>query len=373
MKIGTARVLAESKLERLTREGLETTLFWRRAGEVLRGVLPFDFFPCWFTVDPVNLLVTAHFNEGLEQSPPEIAQSWYAESDVNSPHELARSRKGATTLVGATKGDPHVSWRWRNLLAPNGYDDALDAVLRRGGTTWGAVNLLHTPDSPPFTRDDVEFLSRISPILARGTQYGLLTSQANNLAGPSGPAVVVAASDLSIVSATLNATAWLEDLPDIGPARPERLPLPLQVVVLRALRAPSRDTTVTVRSRSGRWLRIHGCVLTGERRDETAVIIEPASPPHTVSVLLQAYELTQRERQIVELVLRGRSTKQMAEELFISSYTVQDRLKSVFEKLGVRSRRELVALVHGVEYQPLIDANDTYARNGQPLLNSPGG
>jgi NarL family two-component system response regulator LiaR len=52
--------------------------------------------------------------------------------------------------------------------------------------------------------------------------------------------------------------------------------------------------------------------------------------------------LTQREMDILKLVTRGLSNKEIADELFLSMRTVQGHLGSIFSKLGVGSRTEAV-------------------------------
>jgi DNA-binding CsgD family transcriptional regulator len=51
--------------------------------------------------------------------------------------------------------------------------------------------------------------------------------------------------------------------------------------------------------------------------------------------------LTEGERRIAELVAAGTSNKETAAALFLSVHTVEDTLKRIYRKLGVRSRTEL--------------------------------
>ncbi len=57
--------------------------------------------------------------------------------------------------------------------------------------------------------------------------------------------------------------------------------------------------------------------------------------------------------------MRGQSTKEMAAALHVSPYTIQDHLKSIFEKTGVRSRNELVGQIFLEHYVTRWEDVDT--------------
>jgi DNA-binding CsgD family transcriptional regulator len=108
-----------------------------------------------------------------------------------------------------------------------------------------------------------------------------------------------------------------------------------------------------LRTASGRWLVLHASRLRGaDSEGQIAVIFEEARPTEIAPLIVDAYGLTKREGEITRLVLRGLSTAEVFRELHIAPNTVRDHYKSIFDKVGVRSRRELLGQVFTQQYQP---------------------
>jgi DNA-binding CsgD family transcriptional regulator len=115
-------------------------------------------------------------------------------------------------------------------------------------------------------------------------------------------------------------------------------------------RTPAR---LRLRDRRGRWLVLHASALAGPGTapgDAVAVVIEAAKSAEVAPIIIEAFGLTGREREVLSALARGCSTAEIAGELFLSPHTVRDYVKTVFEKVGVSSRGELVARLFGEHY-----------------------
>jgi DNA-binding NarL/FixJ family response regulator len=71
-----------------------------------------------------------------------------------------------------------------------------------------------------------------------------------------------------------------------------------------------------------------------------------------VLAVLGALRVGTGQPEVLSAVLRGRPTRQIATAMRISEHTVQDHLKAIFDKTGVRSRAELPARVFADHYLP---------------------
>jgi ATP/maltotriose-dependent transcriptional regulator MalT len=71
----------------------------------------------------------------------------------------------------------------------------------------------------------------------------------------------------------------------------------------------------------------------------------PAGQPFAVnSQKLEELEITPRELEILELIAKGLSNREIAEKLFVSENTVKTHSSRVFDKLGAKRRTQAVQL-----------------------------
>jgi DNA-binding CsgD family transcriptional regulator len=73
-------------------------------------------------------------------------------------------------------------------------------------------------------------------------------------------------------------------------------------------------------------------------------------PPGTfegpkMSSLCEHYQLSNREGEILNLLLKGKSNKEIEKDLFISPHTVRNHIYNIYQKLGIGNRLQLMSLV----------------------------
>jgi DNA-binding CsgD family transcriptional regulator len=322
--------------------------------------------------------VTSHYQPQFFELPPDWLAHEYFADDFHKLADVVRTERGFSTIHEATGGDPSRSPGWSRYVQPYGGDQELFVALRtRAGDAWGVLSLYRELGRPQFDVDEIGFLREVAPYLAEGAKRGLLVGEATDPEGPEGPRLVVLRENWSVESLTPGVERWLAELPDGDWERSGQLPPAVLAVAGRALRtaehaeAPGEVALARVLTRAGRWVVLHGAALVGDGRRRVAVIVEPAHPARISSPLMAAYGLTEREQDVTRQVLQGNSTAEIAERLTVSTQTVQQHLKSVFDKTGVRSRRELVGKVFFAHYEPRVQDNEERAVVGRPLRGRP--
>jgi DNA-binding CsgD family transcriptional regulator len=331
------------------------------ASSRLRRLVPFDA-AVWVSTDPATGLATAPtLADNIDTHNSDRCSSyWHREvlnEDVNLFRDLARAEVPAAALRSTT-GDPGRSARYRKFLRPVGVEDELRAVLRVDESPWATVTLMRNEGRPPFSRVETSLVASLSAPLGEVLRVRARPSgSTEGFTGKERPGLLLFDGDGVLESANEEARVWLAELPpDLG--RPSDLdlqvPLWISIAVFHAQGSEDATARARVRTRRGRWLVCHASSLrdaSGEPGN-TAVVIEPAKSSEMAPIIAQAYDLTEREQQVTSLIARGAGTAEIAEELFLSTHTIRDHVKTIFQKVGVTSRGELVARLFAEHYGP---------------------
>jgi DNA-binding CsgD family transcriptional regulator len=363
--IALTRERVRRDVEVLAHAGLDTTTFLDEVYESVQRAVP-SSAACMATLDPATQLTTGAFKfgglAGRSDTDAVFGLLEYGHVESTSYVELARAGVAAVGMHAATGGDARRSRRVRELVQSClGCTDELRVVATAGRQVWGGMAMFRDDRSAPYSEDDVRFLSSLSGFLARGLRVGLLSrlaAQPPVFAATGGPAVLVFEADGRLREASVGAQGRLADLV-------READTPGSSAVIASLLAAARRYTAgltdvlpstRVRRRSGAWAVLHASPLTTADGSTAKVVItiEAARPPDIVPLVVAAFGLTPRERDVTQLVLQGIETREIAVTLHMSPHTVQDHLKSIFHKTGVNARRELVARVFFDQYVPRI-------------------
>jgi DNA-binding CsgD family transcriptional regulator len=349
----TALARAVRRIEALADANLPAQCLIEGVADELSAAVPNDAIVL-AAVDPDTLL---SLGAGVVRGMPTdmCAPFWEYEFEVpdfNKFADVARAPRPVADLHEATGGRPERSARWREFRTFVDADAELRATFNAGGRSWGYLHINRAGVSHGFGEDEIDFVATIGSIVGRALRLSLISHPADN-AALRGPGMAIVDGRNRLVSATPEALAWLEELESMYriPDQTFDAELPSEIAVAaadaRARRAPTRSR---VRTRSGVWMLIHASCLHGTDAAEVAVVIEPAKASEVAPLIVDAYELTPRELDVTRGLARGLSTNEIASELHLSRYTIQDHLKAVYEKTGVSSRAELVAKMFADHY-----------------------
>ncbi|MCV2490636.1 helix-turn-helix transcriptional regulator [Geodermatophilus sp. YIM 151500] len=340
---------AVSEVERVCRTATDPTALHRSVTAAVAGAVPHDRW-CAMSFDPATALPTGGFHEeGLPPAllPRLLELEFGGGPDVGRLAELARAERSVVRLSEATGRAPQRSARFRDVLEPAGLPHEVRAVHRDGRTPWGALILLRGSDVADFTAAEAALVGSIGSHVAEALRRVQLLARAGE-GGDDGPGVVLLDVGARRVAVISGSPAALQRLGDVDDGTAEGLPHVVTSLVRTAAGGPGR-ARCRLRSRTGRWLTLHAERLSGST---VSLVVEPSRPADIAALLIDAYRLTERETEVVGLVVRGYSNAEIAGALWLSPHTVADHVKHVFEKTGVHSRVELTSRLFFDHYLP---------------------
>lgn len=339
---------ARVALDTLAGAGLGQIDYFFAALELIRRAVPYDAM-CMGSIDPATNFITDSAKVGLlDSGDREFLFHEYALEDVNQFNDLARRDMPTAVLLDATNGDPMRSSRFRNVVRPMlGFEHELRGVARVGGLMWGAYSIYRESGSPGFNQAEAEFMAQLEHAIALGLRASMIATVAHNgLGAETGPAVLIFDGQGVLQQATTTAEERVRDLGGELWGPPSTAVTTVVAVARGAGRHRYASARLRARGASGQWFTLHAAPFTtGADVTSIAVTIELASPPEVLPLIVAAHGLTDREGEVVMQMLRGESTHAIAQKLHLSPYTVQDHFKSIFDKVGVSSRRELASRV----------------------------
>ena len=319
------------------------TLRLRLLAEIGKAV-PFDAY-AWVLTDPVTSVGSAPLAAvPVLAELPRLIRLRYL-TPLNRWTTLVSPP--VARLAAATQGDLSRSRVWRELLGAHGVSDVASVVFRDAYGCWAFLELWRTAGRTFDDEDAAALQALVLPVttaLRRG-QAETFALPPDRQQLPSGPTVLLLSPDLEVVRQTPGSRERLRLLvprDDGGPP----VPAGAYNVAAQLLAAEEgvdlNPPTARVHLAGGTWVTLRAARMEEGPAGDIAVTIEASTTAERLVVFGRATGLTEREQELLGLLAAGRDTRDIAARMYLSAYTVQDHLKSVFTKTGTRSRLALL-------------------------------
>lgn len=332
---------ARATLETLVGEPLEAAEVSSAVEAALRGVVDFDGW-CLFGTDPRTGLRIMQLGGRGTDFTADLARNEALMTDVNRYGDLARRQIPGGWLSADHPGADR-SFRFHEVIRPSGFQSELRFLLRDRAGVWGGLALFSESKACPYGDDALGRLAAVADPLTRTMRMFPARDVPRRGPAPVTGVVAVCASP-GVVAVTEGARQWLDDLVPGG--EDQTTAENMTRVVLDAAYAVRRGdaarTAACLRTRGGHWLRVEALPLQLGQAD-VAVTFHEASVQQVARTMSDIWGLTDRERQVLKLLLRGSPAKQIARRLDISVLTLNGHLRTIYRKCQVRGRDELYA------------------------------
>jgi DNA-binding CsgD family transcriptional regulator len=336
-QINTTAAVMRDAVAKVASAAVEPAEFFSEIATRLRRVVPYDASG-WMTLDPDTLLPSGALET---EKPAELVRTlWRNELQVPDAHKLTVLAAKPIPVAALSQLSPAAaadSERLQVILGPRGIGDEMRVMLRAGGSTWGFIALYREYGSRAFDAGELELFADLAVQVGEGLRRSLSRRPAPEAVDALAPGVVAFDSAGSVVSATSEATRLMSLMP--GDAT-------TMLYAVAAKASHSDGAQARIRLLDGQWLLAHGGRMHGAPADsaQVTVTLTPAPRADVVSIMLRLHGLSAREREVAELLMTGTATDAIAERLHISPHTLHDHVKSIFAKLGAKSRAELMTL-----------------------------
>jgi DNA-binding CsgD family transcriptional regulator len=321
--------------------------------EDLRSRVPFRAH-VWALIDPETEVATAPLAtvpDPLMAQLPGVVRRRY----LTTVNRWDRMDAPVASLYQTTGGDPARSLLYREVLGPAGIGDIASIVFRDRFGIWAFLDLWRFDADAPFSDRELAILAQDVETITDA----LRRCQARSFDEPSptaprpGPAVLFLSPELEVRGQTPETDGYLRAL---LPPEVDRQPVPAGAYnVAAALLAYEagihhHPPVARVRLVAGLWLTFRAARVDSDRpaaERDVAVTIEVSSPAERRMLYARSHGLTARETEVLERLALGADTRTLAQALYLSEHTVQDHLKSIFEKTNTRNRRTLLSRIAG--------------------------